>query len=171
MISSRRCADQTERYVMFVKGEEPLMNSSVTFWTLNLVFLLTFFLSSRSCSSFWKCFSLSRRWRSASSRALASASSLWKKTTWVWSWQNDTSANGKVKQPPVHMCNHKRVYANIIWHTTRHLRCPFVDSHSTTVHSRLNMETTVQKSRFSPQYFQKLDLLKSVHTNITLHFQ
>lgn len=42
------------------------------------VFLLTFFLSSRSCSSFWKCFSLSRRWRSASSRALASASSLWK---------------------------------------------------------------------------------------------
>lgn len=37
---------------------------------------LTFFLSSRSCSSRWKCFSRSRRCRSASSRALASASSL-----------------------------------------------------------------------------------------------
>lgn len=36
---------------------------------------LTFFLSSRSCSSRWKCFSRSRRCRSASSRALASASS------------------------------------------------------------------------------------------------
>lgn len=50
---------------------------------VNPVLLLTFFLSSRSCSSFWKCFSLSCRWRSASSRAFASASSLWKKgKTW-----------------------------------------------------------------------------------------
>lgn len=38
----------------------------------------TFFLSSLSCSSLWKCFSLSRRCFSASSRALASASSFWK---------------------------------------------------------------------------------------------
>lgn len=56
---------------------------SVTFWTLYRwyfsLFGLTFFLSRRSCSSFWKCFSLSMRWRSASSRAFASASSLWNK--------------------------------------------------------------------------------------------
>lgn len=37
----------------------------------------TLFLSSLSCSSFWKCFSLSTRCFSASSRALASASSFW----------------------------------------------------------------------------------------------
>lgn len=39
---------------------------------------LTFFLSSLSCSSFWKCFSLSSRCFSASSRAFASASSFYR---------------------------------------------------------------------------------------------
>lgn len=80
MISSRRCADQTEISALVFQLDCEL---SVTFWTLYRwyfsLFGLTFFLSRRSCSSFWKCFSLSMRWRSASSRAFASASSLWNK--------------------------------------------------------------------------------------------
>lgn len=85
MISSRRCGADGSSHIPLVRGICP------KFWAGPLAWgpppssatrsgeppALTFFLSSRSCSSRWKCFSRSWRCRSASSRALASASSLW----------------------------------------------------------------------------------------------
>lgn len=71
MISSRRWADQIRLNVSCGTTFKSSIRRSRA--------ALTLFLSSRSCSSFWKCFSRSRRWRSDSSRVLASASSLWNK--------------------------------------------------------------------------------------------
>lgn len=59
----------------------------------------TFFLSSLSCSSFWKCFSLSRRCFSASSRALASASSFWNTHKQKSNHNFNGSRRGKKHQP------------------------------------------------------------------------
>lgn len=73
MICSRRCTHRTKKTQQLSCGFLKMKGRG---WTFKAMLLRTFFLSSRSCSSFWKCFSLSTRCCSASSRALASASSL-----------------------------------------------------------------------------------------------
>lgn len=81
MISSRRCSHRGSHTRPWPPRPAPgarqdlLQGKTCHAPCLEMPPTLTFFLSSRSCSSRWKCFSRSRRCRSASSRALASASS------------------------------------------------------------------------------------------------
>lgn len=82
MISSRRCGAEGAQVRTWAAGsawgagQDPWQGQPLPCPAPWMPPALTFFLSSRSCSSRWKCFSRSRRCRSASSRALASASSL-----------------------------------------------------------------------------------------------